>query len=151
MPTPATPTVPAPRPRTFVPAGVAAEHLTEVTLDDVLDALAASKRRCFDTYDECAVLADKARALHRALDQLAAELAQRHNVIGDLTSSAMAHLSESMDLLARKAEAMQAESLRGAEAVEIAHDEMHDAYRPIQDAAAQAGLAMPSARIHNED
>jgi hypothetical protein len=132
------------------PAGVAAEHLTEITLDDVLTNLATSKVRCLRTYDECAVLADGALRLRRDLDALAADLAERHNVIGDLTSRAMDRLSESMGLLAAKAEEMRTNSLRAAELVEIAHDDMHDAYRPIQDAAAQAGLAMPSARIHND-
>ncbi|MFE1576253.1 hypothetical protein [Streptomyces fradiae] len=129
----------------------AAEHVTEVTLDDVLDALADSKDECFTTYDECAVLADKARKLRDSLQELAEELAERHNVIGRLTSAAMTRLAESMDLLARKADEMRTKSLAAAEAVENAHDEMHDAYRPVQQAAADAGLRMPSARIHNED
>ncbi|MFC9954872.1 hypothetical protein ACFVIN_31375, partial [Streptomyces prasinus] len=140
--------VPIPSPRT---AGAASEHLTDVTLDDVLTALQESKSDCFATYDECAVLADKARELRDALAVLAVELAERHNVVGRLTSAAMARLSESMDVLARRAEAMRTESLRAAEAVEVAHDEMHDAYKPVQRAAADAGLTMPSARIHNED
>ncbi|MFD9033310.1 hypothetical protein ACFVZW_19475 [Streptomyces sp. NPDC059567] len=133
------------------PAGVAAEHLTEVTLDDVLDHLAASKRRCFATYDECAVLADQARKLRRSLEELADELAERHNLIGRLTSAAMTRLAEAMDLLARKAEQMRTESLQAAEKVEAAHDAMHDAYRPVQAATVDAGLVMPSARIHNDD
>ncbi|MDV9191587.1 hypothetical protein R6L23_25840, partial [Streptomyces sp. SR27] len=131
--------------------GPAAEHVTEVTLDDVLDELAESKDECFTTYDECAVLADRARKLRDSLQALAAELAERHNVIGRLTSAAMNRLAESMDLIARKADEMRSKSLAAAEAVETAHDEMHDAYRPVQQAAADAGLRMPSARIHNED
>ena len=86
-----------------------------------------------------------------SLDELAVDLAERHNIIGVLTSAAMARLAESMDLLARKAEEMRTESLTAAESVEVAHDEMHDAYKPVQQAAADAGLRMPSARIHNED
>lgn len=132
-------------------SGPAAEHTTDVTLDDVLDDLADAKDECFTTYDECAVLADKARKLRDSLTDLAEELAERNNVIGRLTSAAMVRLSESMDLLARKAEEMRPKSLAAAEAVETAHDEMHDAYRPVQQAAADAGLRMPSARIHNED
>lgn len=131
-------------------SGVASEHLTDVTLDDVLGALATSKRDCFTTYDECADLADKARELRDALRVLAADLRERHNVVGRLTSSALDRLSESMDSLARKAEEMRTESLHAAESVEHAHDEMHDAYKPVQQAAADAGLAMPSARVHNE-
>jgi hypothetical protein len=133
------------------PAGTAAEHLTEITLDDVLDALASSKGQCFATYDQCAVLADQAVELRAALAELAEELAAHHNVVGRMTSSAMDRLAESMDVLARRAEEMRGESLHAAEAVETAHDAMHDAYRPVQQAAADAGLSMPSARIHNEE
>ncbi|MFI1568491.1 hypothetical protein ACH4ZX_36650 [Streptomyces sp. NPDC020490] len=137
--------IPTPR------ATVSAEHLTEVTLDDVLDALADSKDECLTTYDECAVLADKAVKIRNSLRELAVELAERNNVIGRLTSAAMNRLAESMDLLKKKAEDMRKESLAASEAVETAHDEMHDAYRPVQHAALDAGLTMPSARIHNED
>ncbi|WP_329326692.1 hypothetical protein [Streptomyces sp. NBC_01689] len=148
-------TVGAPAPRIHMPAartgGAAAEHLTEVTLDDVLDHLAASKARCFATYDQCAALAEQARKLRRSFEDLAEELTQRHNVIGRLTSRAMTRLAELMDVVARKAEQMRTESLNAAEAVETAHDAMHDAYRPVQQATADAGLDMPSARIHNED
>ncbi|WP_406127998.1 hypothetical protein [Streptomyces sp. NBC_00989] len=131
--------------------GADPEHLTEVTLDDVLKTLAESKTDCFATSDECTVLAGKAVELRDSLRLLAAELAQRHNVIGRMTSAAMNRLAESMDLLARKSEEMKTESIKAAEAVETAHDEMHDAYKPVQQATADAGLVMPSARIHNED
>ncbi|MEV6080987.1 hypothetical protein AB0L80_38700 [Streptomyces sp. NPDC052069] len=132
-------------------SGADAEHMTEVTLDDVLDHLSASKVKCFKTYDECAELAAAARKLKRALDDLVDELAGRHNVRGRLTRAAASRLSEVMDVVARKAEEMRTKSLLASESVETAHDEMHDAYRPVQQAAADAGLAMPSARIHNED
>ncbi|WP_224354186.1 hypothetical protein [Streptomyces olivaceus] len=138
--------IPSPR-----AGGAASEHLTDVTLDDVLKSLEKSKTDCFATYDECADLADKALQLRDQLHELADELAERHNVIGRLTSAAMHRLGESMDLLARRAEAMRTQSLHAAESVELAHDEMHDAYKPVQQAAADAGLVMPSARIHNED
>ena len=134
-----------------IPSGVAAEHMTEVTLDDVLDALSEAKDECLTTYDECAVLADKALKLRQSFTGLAIELRERHNVIGRLTSAAMARLAESMDLVARTAEQMRIESLKAAESVETAHDAMHDAYRPVQQAAVNAGLSMPSARIHNEE
>ncbi|WP_344572520.1 hypothetical protein [Streptomyces violaceolatus] len=140
------PLIPTPR-----AGGAASEHLTDVTLDDVLKSLEKSKTDCFATYDECADLADKALQLRDQLHALADELAERHNVIGRLTSAAMHRLGESMDLLARRAEAMRTESLHAAESVELAHDEMHDAYKPVQQATADAGLVMPSARIHNED
>ncbi|MEW2553679.1 hypothetical protein AB0957_18330 [Streptomyces zhihengii] len=146
-----TPMAATPSVRLSAPAGVAAEHLTDVTLDDVLNHLTASKRRCFATYDECAGLAEQARTLRRSLETLADELRERHNVVGRLTARAMDRLAESMDVVARRAEQMRTESLTAAEAVETAHDAMHDAYRPVQDAAADAGLVMPSARIHNED
>ncbi|RSR94644.1 hypothetical protein [Streptomyces sp. WAC00469] len=142
---------PARIPRLSAPDGVSPQHMTDVTLDLVLDHLTVAKERCFATYDECAALADKARALRRALQALAEELREHHNVIGRLTSRAMDHLAETMDVVARKAEEMRGRSLQAAEAVETAHDAMHDAYRPVQDAAAAAGLVMPSARIHNED
>lgn len=129
----------------------AAEHMTDVTLDDVLDDLSDTKSDCFATYDQCAVLAANARMLRDALADLAEDLAVSHNVIGRLFSGAMARLSESMDVLARKSEAMRTRSLGAAESVETAHDAMHDAYRPVQMATADAGLHMPSARIHNED
>lgn len=131
--------------------GVAAEHLTEVTLDDVLDHLAASNAHCFETYDECSGLAQKATELRFQFLDLAEELRSRHNIIGRLTGAAMDRLAESMDLIARKADEMRDESLTAAETVETAHDAMHDAYKPMQQAAADAGLPMPSARIHNED
>ncbi|MFE4583131.1 hypothetical protein [Streptomyces chartreusis] len=127
------------------------EHMTEVTLDDVLGKLADSKKQCLKTYDECANLADKAVKLRDRFLKLSQELAQRHNVIGRLTSAAMARLAESMDLIKKKALEMRAKSLVAAEAVETVHDEMYDAYKPVQQATVDAGLVMPSARIHNED
>lgn len=129
---------------------MAAEHETEVTLDQVLDRLGRSKDRCLETYDQCAELSERARRLRDALSDLSEELAQRHNVIGRLTSGAMAAMSESMDVVADTSEAMRAKSLGAAEEVESVHDEMHDDYRPLQQAAADAGLIAPSARIHNE-
>ncbi|MGW9613323.1 hypothetical protein [Streptomyces diastaticus] len=139
---------PIPTPRA---AGAASEHLTDVTLDDVLASLEKSKTDCFTTYDECASLATLAAELRDGLHALGTELKQRHNVIGRMTGAAMHRLGESMDLLVRKAEEMRTESLHAAEAIELAHDDMHDAYRPVQQATADAGLVMPSARIHNED
>ncbi|MGW3091597.1 hypothetical protein [Streptomyces sp. NPDC001108] len=128
-----------------------AEHRTEVTLDEVLDHLTKSKERCFRTYDECADLADAARKLRRALEKVLDDLKGRHNVRGRLTRAAAHRLADCMDVVARKAEEMREKSLLAAESVEIAHDAMADAYRPVQEAAADAGLAAPSARIHNED
>ncbi|MFE7620183.1 hypothetical protein [Streptomyces sp. NPDC057496] len=127
------------------------EHQTEVTLDEVLDHLTTAKSRCFTTYDECADLADAARKLRRALDKILMDLKGRHNVRGRLTRAAAGKLAEFMGVVARKAEEMRGKSLSAAERVEVAHDSMADAYRPVQEATADAGLAAPSARIHNED
>ncbi|MEU5069123.1 hypothetical protein AB0G95_34350 [Streptomyces virginiae] len=133
------------------PPQASAQHLTEVTLDDVLTGLGKSVRRCLATYDECSVLAGNARKLRDALAQLSDDLAEHHNVIGRRTGAAMGRLSEFMDTLARRADAMQTKSLHAAESMETAHDEMRDGYRPLQQATADAGLSMPSARAHNED
>lgn len=134
-----------------MPWDMASQHQTEVTLDEVLDHLNKSTRTCFRTYDECADLADKARKLRRSFEELVEDLADSHNIRGRLTRSAANMLLEAMELVARKAEEMRARSLAAAESVELAHDAMADAYRPVQQATRDAGLVTPSARIHNED
>lgn len=144
-----------PRPAVRLPGvggrQMAAEHETEVTLDQVLDRLTTSRDGCLDTYDQCEEMARRAVELRDALAELSDDLAERHNIIGSLTSSAMASMAESMDLLAAQAHMMRTRSLTAAEELEAAHDGMHDAYRPVQQATADAGLATPSARAHNED
>ncbi|MER5465539.1 hypothetical protein ABT010_33595 [Streptomyces sp. NPDC002668] len=133
--------------------GVAAmdsEHATEITLDDTLDVLEELTQDSFKAHETCRKLAAKAREIRHALDELAADLRSRHNVIGRLTGAAMAKLAESMEVLARKADEMSAKSLAAAELCELAENAMFDAYRPVQRATEDAGLLVPSARIHNE-
>ncbi|MEU3564146.1 hypothetical protein [Kitasatospora sp. NPDC006786] len=131
--------------------GMSAEHATEITIDDVLDELSRLTQEGFAAHDTCVTLAERARKLRYDLEDLAAELRTRHNVIGRLTSTAMSRLAESMDLLARKADEMKISSLEAAEQSESADQAMNDHYKPIQRATADAGLNTPSARVHNEN
>lgn len=143
-------TTPVPlRPRA-VP-GMHAQHETDITLDDALDLLEELTADAFTAHDQGAVLAERARSLRNRLEQLAHDLAVHHNVIGQRTSAAMAHLAEAMDLLARKAEEMSVQSLQAAEATEAADTALGDAYRPITQATADAGLTVPSAAPHNAE
>lgn len=130
---------------------IAAEHATEVTLDDVQQFLSSTASAGFTAHDECVRLATRARELRQALDDLAADLMTRHNVVGTITANAMAKLADSTEVVARKAEEMTTSSLHAAETAEMVEHAMEDAYRPIQQAAADAGLRTPSARIHNEN
>lgn len=129
---------------------MSSEHTTEVTLDSTLDTLAGLTKDSFATHDEAAKLARKAKELRYALEELAADLQSRHNVIGRITGAAMALLAEAMEILSAKADAMAVNSLTAAELSESAEQAMFDAYKPVQQATADAGLAVPSARIHNE-
>lgn len=129
---------------------MAAEHATEVTLDDTLKVLETLTQESFAAHDTSLQLAVKAREIRYALDELAADLRSRHNVIGQLTGAAMARLAESMERLSAKADQMAVSSLAAAELSEAAEQAMFDAYKPVQQATADAGLAVPSARVHNE-
>jgi hypothetical protein len=129
---------------------MAAEHETEITLDDALDEYGDFKDDAFKTHDQCKKLADRARTLRNTLIAFSEELATRHNLIGDLFSGAMARLAESMDLLARMSDEMKTSSLGAAEMAEAADNDLNDAYRPYNTATADAGLTVPSAPIHNE-
>ncbi|MFD9592028.1 hypothetical protein ACFWA9_04625 [Kitasatospora sp. NPDC059973] len=131
--------------------GMSAEHATEITIDDVLDDLSRLTQEGFAAHDTCVALAERARRIRYDLEELAAELRTTHNVIGNLTSTAMSRLAESMDLLARKADEMKVSSLEAAEQAESADQAMADHYKPIQLATADAGLRTPSARVHNEN
>ncbi|MBX7471260.1 hypothetical protein K1Y80_34950 [Streptomyces sp. MAG02] len=131
--------------------GINPEHATEVTLDDVTEFLDEVVSEAFAAHDECLLLSAKATELMYALDDLAARLAAKHNIIGTLTAWAMRKLAESMEVLSRKAEEMSVKSLHAAETCEIAKTEMDDAYRPLTQATADAGLRTPSARVHNEN
>lgn len=132
------------------PASMAPEHTTEVTLDDTLTVLEKLTQDSFAAHDTCLSLAAKARRIRYALDELAADLYTRHNILGLITSAAMSRLAESMERLAYKADEMSTSSLTAAELSESAEQAMFDAYKPVQQATADAGLAVPSARIHNE-
>ncbi|MFF4173632.1 hypothetical protein [Streptomyces sp. NPDC001744] len=131
--------------------GINPEHATEVTLDDVTEFLDEVVSEAFAAHDECLLLAAKAKELMYALDEVAERLAAKHNIIGTITAWAMRKLSESMEVLSRKAEEMSVKSLHAAETCETAKTEMDDAYRPLTQATADAGLRTPSARVHNEN
>lgn len=129
---------------------MAAEHATEITLDDAIDEYGDFKDDAFKTYDQCHKLADRAIKLRGILLGFAEELAVKHNLIGPLFSLAMARMAESMDLVARMAEEMQTSSLQAAEMAEAADNDLNDAYRPYNVATADAGLTTPSAPVHNQ-
>ncbi|MFF7975838.1 hypothetical protein [Streptomyces sp. NPDC007905] len=131
-------------------AEMSSEHQTEVTLDDTLDVLEELTQQSFKAHETCKKLAAKARQIRYDLDELAADLRSRHNVTGRLTGAAMAKLAESMEVLARKADEMSTKSLAAAELSETVENAMFDAYRPVQQATEDAGLLVPSARVHNE-
>jgi hypothetical protein len=130
--------------------GMSSEHATEVTLDDTLETLERLTVESFAAHETCTRLAEEARQIRYRLEDLAADLRTRHNVIGRMTAAAMERLAESMELLARKAEEMRVSSLDAAEVSEAAENAMFDAYKPVQQATADAGLLVPSARIHNK-
>ncbi|MCX4481978.1 hypothetical protein OOK44_36995 [Streptomyces cellulosae] len=136
---------------TAMDGGMNPEHATEVTLDDVVDFLDEVVSEAFAAHDECLQLSAKAKELMYALDEVAARLATKHNILGRVTAWAMRKLAESMEVLSRKAEEMSVKSLHAAETCETAKTEMDDAYRPLTQATADAGLRTPSARVHNEN
>lgn len=127
-----------------------AQHETEITLDDALDEYDAFAADAFKTHDQCRKLSGRARALRDTLALFADDLATNHNLIGPLFSSAMVRMAEFMELVARMADEMEASSLEAAEQAETANNELNDAYRPISQATADAGLTTPSAPIHNQ-
>lgn len=126
-----------------------AQHATEITLDDALDEYGKFKDDAFKTHGQCAKLSRRARTLRDTLEAFAEELAISNNLIGAMFTSAMASLSESMELVARMADEMEISSLEAAELSESADNELNDAYRPITQATADAGLTTPSAPVHN--
>ncbi|MFJ8896753.1 hypothetical protein ACIRCZ_19380 [Leifsonia sp. NPDC102414] len=136
---------------TAMDGGMNPEHATEVTLDDVTEFLDEVVSEAFAAHDECLLLAAKAKELMYALDEVAARLAAKHNILGTLTAWAMRKLAESMEVLSRKAEEMSVKSLHAAETCETAKTELDDAYRPLTQATADAGLRTPAARVHNEN
>lgn len=127
-----------------------ARHATEITLDDALDEYGAFKDDAFKTHAACSKLSGRARKLRDTLEVFSEVLAAENNLIGVLFSGAMANLSESMDLVARMGDEMEISSLEAAEMSESADNDLNDAYRPITQATADAGLTTPSAPVHNQ-
>jgi hypothetical protein len=130
---------------------MAAQHATDITLDDALKALTLLTTAGMETYDDCAELARQARRLLGELELMAADLASTHNVRGTRTTRALAALMETVGELALHAERMARAALDAAETAEAEETAMARDYRPTQTAAIDAGLPAPSARIHNEN
>ncbi|CAM5697471.1 hypothetical protein STENM223S_09222 [Streptomyces tendae] len=124
---------------------------TDITLDDALKALTLLTTAGMVTYDDCAQLARQARRLLNELETMAADLATTHNVSGKRTTRALSVLMESVGELILYAERMARAALAAAETAEAEETAMARDYRPTQDATVDAGLAAPSARIHNEN
>ncbi|MGA5253326.1 hypothetical protein ACPCKZ_31770 [Streptomyces pseudogriseolus] len=131
--------------------GIAGEHLTEITLDDVLNVLSQLTTDGMETYDDAVNLAGLARKLLAELDQMTDDLARTHNVSGPRTKRAIASLMESVADLTVTVERLAQAALAAAEGAEAEETAMARDYRPTQDATADAGLHTPSARIHNEN
>jgi len=127
-----------------------AQHETEITLDDACDAGDRLAKRGFKTHDQAERLARQAAQLRDAWIVLASHCAEHHNLIGDAFTAASVKFGESMDLVRRTAQEMSVFSLLAAESAETAADEINNAYRPISQATADAGLSTPSAPVHNE-
>lgn len=127
-----------------------AQHETEITLDDACDEYEHFKDDAFKTNRQARKLAERSRKLAVTLEAFAEELAVSNNIIGKLFTGAMANLSEDMELLAAAADETETTSLTAAERSEANSDDLDDAYRPITDATADAGLTTPSAPVHNQ-
>lgn len=126
-----------------------AQHETEITLDDACDTADHLTSDAFKTHDQSHKLASNARSLRDAWLVLADDCANDNNLIGPLFASAAISFAESMELVARMSEEMRDSSLEAAEKSETAGNELNDAYRPITQATADAGLTVPSAPVHN--
>ncbi|MEU0054672.1 hypothetical protein [Streptomyces sp. NPDC006309] len=133
------------------PGGISAHHATDITLDDALKALTHLTTAGMETHDDSAELARNARQLMAELESMAHDLAVTHNVNGPRTMRAVSVLMESVALLVVQAERMARAALDAAEMAEAEEVSMARDYRPTQAATADAGLATPSARIHNEN
>ncbi|MFC9117701.1 hypothetical protein ACFTWN_30750 [Streptomyces sp. NPDC057092] len=131
--------------------GMVGEHLTEITLDDVLKVLSQLTTDGMETYDDAVNLAGLARKLLAELDQMTDDLARTHNVSGPRTKRAIAGLMESVADMTATVERLAQAALAAAEGAEAEETAMARDYRPTQDATADAGLHTPSARIHNEN
>lgn len=133
------------------PGGMSARHATEVTLDQALEALAELTTQGMETHDDCVELARAARRLLAVLEAMAADLAVHHNVNGPRTTTALHQLVETVANLMRQAERMAQAALDAAELAEAEETAMGRDYRPMAQAALDAGLAAPSARLHNDN
>ncbi|MGW2770143.1 hypothetical protein [Streptomyces sp. NPDC001275] len=134
-----------------MPGGMSARHATEISLDHALKALTLLTTAGLETHDECADLARQARRLLSELETMAHDLAAVHNVTGPRTLQGTAALMETVADLVVQADRMAKASLKAAELAEAEETAMGRDYRPTQAAAIDAGLATPSARIHNEN
>lgn len=126
------------------------QHATEITQDQAVDGGIKLMNDGLKTHQQSQLLSHRARKLRDTLRAFAEHLATQNNVTGPLFTRAMASLGESMEVLARMADGMEAKSFAAAEEAEGAANEMEDAYRPITQATADAGLATPSAPAHNQ-
>jgi hypothetical protein len=127
-----------------------ARHATEITLDDACDAADQLTNDAFKTQEQSDKLSRQARRLRDAWISLAERCAAENNLIGDGFTAAALRFGESAELVARMADEMQISSLEAAEKSETAGNELNDAYRPITQATADAGLTTPSAPVHNQ-
>lgn len=130
---------------------MSAQHATEISLDGALKALARLTTAGMDTHDDCAELERQARRLLSHLEQMSLDLAATHNVNGPRTIKAVTALMESVAQLVVHSHRMAKAALDAAEHSEAEETAMARDYRPTQAAAIDAGLATPSARIHNEN
>jgi hypothetical protein len=155
------PAVPATGAAAPVPAGaglsalatrpeMAAEHRTEITIDELLGELTEITEAGFSRHEGCLRLAARCRRLLVRLDEFAAELVQKHNVTGPRTHAALARLAEKVKVMLTKIEEMGQLSILAAEQSESLEGDMFDEYKPMQQETADRGLATPSARVHNE-
>lgn len=136
--------------RQVVGRRMAAQHETEITLDDACDAGDDLAKKAFKIHDQADKLAHQAGRLRDAWVVLAEDCAEQHNLIGDAFTHASIRFGESMEMVRRTALEMSSASLTAAEKAETAANEINDAYRPYNTATADAGLTTPSAPAHNE-
>lgn len=136
------------RPRSW---GVAAQHATDITLDDALRVLTLLTTAGMETHDDCADLHRLARRLLDELEAMVTDLPTTHNVRGMRTLAALAGLIETVHELIRYAQRTARAALAAAELAEAEETALARDYRPVQTAALDAGLLAPSARIHNEN
>ncbi|MGW1534460.1 hypothetical protein [Streptomyces aureus] len=130
---------------------MAGRHATEITLDGAVSALTRLTMAGMETYDDAQALAKQARRLLSELEAMGNDLAVTHNVLGPRTVRSFAVLMESVGMLVVTATRTAKSALAAAELAEAEEAAMERDYRPTQMAAVDAGLAAPSARIHNEN